>query len=110
MPEYAIILSVFFIVAAVVQKKYRLTIYRSTRQMVVTNLLFLLVAVAWDQYAIARGHWFFGEQFLLGPRIGYMPIEEFRFTFIMPYFVLVLYRLIEKISQGTAPGLRSSFF
>ncbi len=96
MPEYASILLLFLVITIYLQRRFRIKIYASTKQMVITNTLFLLVAVIWDHYAIARGHWFFGLQFLLGPRIGLMPIEEYGFTFIMPYFVLVLYRLIEK--------------
>lgn len=60
------------------------------------NLLYAVIGIAWDQFAISRGHWSFGEQFLLGPKIEFMPIEEFGFIFIVPYFLLVLYKLVEK--------------
>lgn len=62
----------------------------------VTNLVFLVVGVVWDHIAIGRGHWYFGQEYLLGPRIGLMPIEEYGFALIMPYFVLVLFGVIEK--------------
>lgn len=101
MPEYAIILLGFFLVAMYVQRHFRLKIYESRKHLLVVNILFFLVGVIWDHIAIARGHWFFGEQFLLGPRIGLMPVEEYGFTFIMPYFVLVLFRLVEKYSRAS---------
>jgi lycopene cyclase domain-containing protein len=96
MPEYALILLLFLLVSVVLQRHGRLKIYRSTKQLVITNICFLIIGVAWDHVAIGRGHWYFGQRYLLGPRIGLMPIEEYGFTFILPYFVLVLYRFIEK--------------
>ncbi|MBI3386070.1 lycopene cyclase domain-containing protein [Candidatus Gottesmanbacteria bacterium] len=101
MPEYAIILLSLFIIAFILQRLFRLQPYRSTKHMILTYAIALPIAVAWDQFAIWRGHWAFGEQFLLGPHIGYMPIEEFGFFFIFPYFGLVVYKLIEKNSSKT---------
>lgn len=96
MPEYTFILVLFLAAGLILQRRFHLRLYKSTKQILLTNLLFFIVGVVWDHVAIGRGHWNFGERFLLGPRIGLMPIEEYGFTFIMPYFVLVVYRLIEK--------------
>jgi hypothetical protein len=43
-------------------------------------------------YSIAS----FADEFLLGPRIGLLPIEEYGFFIIVAYFVLVVYKSIEK--------------
>ena len=58
--------------------------------------IIIFVGVIWDHIAIYRGHWSFGKKFLLGPHIGLMPIEEFSFGIIMPYFGLVIYKIAEK--------------
>jgi len=55
----------------------------------------LTIAVMWDQFAIYRGHWSFNPKFLLGPKIGYMPIEEFLFVFVVGYLGLLVYKLLE---------------
>lgn len=96
MPEYSIILLFFLAVALYIQKQYKLRLFNNTIHLVVVSAMLFLVGVVWDHIAIGRGHWYFGEQYLLGPRIGLMPIEEYGFTLIMPYFVLVLYKWIEK--------------
>jgi len=95
-PEYGLILVILFFIAFVVQKSQHLTIFRSPRHAFLGYGIFLCIGIAWDQFAIWRGHWSFGKQFLLGPHIGYMPIEEFGFGLVMPYFGLVLYKLVEK--------------
>lgn len=56
----------------------------------------LLVGIIWDHIAISRGHWVFGKDFLLGPQIGLMPIEELGFIIVAWYFGLVIYKIFEK--------------
>lgn len=96
MPEYAIVLSVILFVAMYLHRKYRVQIYKSRDHMIKTNLLLLVLGFFWDQMAISRGHWSFGQQFLLGPKIGLIPIEEFGFIFILSYFALVVYKITSK--------------
>lgn len=96
MPEYSLILLALFLVSFYLHQHYKVKIFKSNKHLIMTYLVALLVAVAWDQFAIYRGHWSFGEQYLLGPRIGYMPIEEFGFFFTCTYFVFTVYKIMEK--------------
>jgi len=50
----------------------------------------------WDQFVIARGHWSFNQKFLLDPKIGFMPIEEFFFISVLGYFGVVFFKVLEK--------------
>jgi lycopene cyclase domain-containing protein len=96
MPEYFLILMVVLAVAAVLHTAYKVRIYTSTAHCIAVNLVALLAITIWDNFAIYRGHWSFGERFLLGPKIVYMPIEEYMFILIFPYFGLVVYKILER--------------
>lgn len=71
-------------------------VYRSFSHWWRLSLFMLILATCWDQIAIARGHWSFGEEFLLGIKIGYMPIEEFGFVLVVSYLVLVVNKVLER--------------
>ncbi|MBI3380100.1 lycopene cyclase domain-containing protein [Candidatus Gottesmanbacteria bacterium] len=96
MPEYAFILLLLLFITVLLHHRYKVKIYKSRAHLIATNIILLIVGILWDQYAISRGHWGFGQQFLLGPRIGFMPIEEYGFALITVYFVLVVFRIFEK--------------
>ena len=96
MPEYAAILILLLIVTIFLHKGYNIKIFKSKLHLFLVYAIFLAVGIAWDHYAIWRGHWSFGEKFLLGPKIGLMPIEEYGFGIVLPYFGLVIYKIIEK--------------
>jgi lycopene beta-cyclase len=96
MPEYFFALLLIFVVTLSLHFKFKIKLYKSKAHFFITNSIFVIVAIVWDHIAITRGHWSFDEKFLLGPKIGIMPIEEFGFTLIMAYFGFVLYRLVEK--------------
>jgi lycopene cyclase domain-containing protein len=96
MPEYALILTILLVVTVFLHTYFKVKIYKSRIHFVALNGIILLVGIIWDNFAIARGHWSFGEQFLLGPRLGFMPIEEYGFAIIVVYFCLVVYKITEK--------------
>ncbi|MEW6586965.1 MAG: lycopene cyclase domain-containing protein [Nitrospirota bacterium] len=80
----------------ILQLAFKVKLYRSTAHLIAINLLALIVLTTWDNFAIWRGHWLFGQWFLLGPRVGLIPIEEVAFMLIVSYFGLVIYKIVEK--------------
>jgi len=96
MPEYAIILSLFLGVAVFLKWRFKVRLFSSPYRALAFFSIVLILGIIPDQYAIWRGLWAYGDQFLLGSRIGYMPLEEYLFMAILTFFVLVLYRIFEK--------------
>lgn len=96
MPEYALILLLLLLVTAFFHRQYKIKIFKSRLHLLIVYAIILFVGTIWDQIAISRGHWSFEEEFLLGPHIGLIPIEEYGFALILPYFGLVVYRIVGK--------------
>lgn len=100
MPEYAIILLALLVISIFLHRYFKVKIFQSGLQIILLYVIVLVVAVVWDQFAIWRGHWSFNEKFLIGPKIGYMPIEEYGFILVVSYFGLVVYKITEKLTKG----------
>ena len=58
-------------------------------------MLFFNIGVIWDSFAIWRGHWMFPQGKNLGIVLGLMPLEEYLFIFVIPYFILTVYKIID---------------
>ena len=97
MPEYALILILLLVISFYLHRHFQVRLFASQEHAIIFYIILVSVGVAWDHYAIYRGHWYFGKDFLLGPRLGLMPIEEYAFAVIVPYFMLVVYKIIEKL-------------
>ena len=60
-------------------------VYRRARRLALTLLPVVPLFVAWDLYAVARGHWSFDRSQLLGVRLpGGLPVEEVLFFVVVP--------------------------
>jgi lycopene cyclase domain-containing protein len=91
--EYFLILMGFLIVGVVLGRIYNLHIYHSRKQMIFTVTTILVIGTAWDYFATWRQHWIFPGNGLLGIYIYGLPIEEFFFFLIMPYFAFTIYKI-----------------
>lgn len=69
----------------------------SKRERVIVVLIFFIIGVVWDSYAIWRGHWSFGDTGLTGITIGLMPLEEYLFILIVPFWIITTYKVLIKI-------------
>ncbi|OGY18051.1 MAG: hypothetical protein A2784_05055 [Candidatus Chisholmbacteria bacterium RIFCSPHIGHO2_01_FULL_48_12] len=92
--EYLIILSILLVIAVGLEWKFHIHLYQSRRERLVIPLFFFILGTTWDSFTVAKGHWHFGQ--LSGITIGYLPLEEYLFFFIIPYFILTLYRFLRK--------------
>ncbi|MBL8030369.1 MAG: lycopene cyclase domain-containing protein [Candidatus Doudnabacteria bacterium] len=88
----ALILLVF---GLIVEFIYREHLFKHLKARLVWALVFLFIGTLWDQYAIPNGHWVFTGKGILGIYVGVIPIEEFMWFLIVPYFCLTIYRAVE---------------
>ena len=93
--EYFLILLFWLVVSAAIQYRYHIRLYNSRKQMIVSVTFFFIVGLVWDVIGVVRGHWFFQYENLMGVKVGVLPLEEILFFLIVPYAILVFYKLIE---------------
>lgn len=93
--EYLAILIVLFLITLILERTHHVHLYRSRRERFEIVGLFFIVGVVWDSFAIWRGHWIFPADKTLGITIGNMPLEEYLFILVLPYFVLTVYKIID---------------
>jgi lycopene cyclase domain-containing protein len=95
--EYFLILMVFLFTALFLEWKFRVHIYHSRKERILTTVTILIIGIVWDYFATWRQHWVFPGNGLIGMRIFGLPIEEFLFFFIAPYFALTVYTVYDKV-------------
>jgi len=94
--EYLIILIVLFLISLFLQKKYHNRLYQNKKERILIPLAFFITGTAWDSYAVFMGHWTFEKKHLIGINIGLLPLEEYLFFLIVPYFILTLYTVLKR--------------
>lgn len=94
--EYLVILLILFASAIFIEWKYHIHLYHSRKERFIVTFVFFVVGVLWDHLAIFRGHWEFQGKGLIGIKIGLMPLEEYLFIIIIPFWILTVYKLLDK--------------
>jgi lycopene cyclase domain-containing protein len=94
--EYLFILIVLLLSALLAEYLFGIHLYESREERIVVTLFFFVIGVLWDTFAIMQGHWSFNETGLVGIRLGIMPIEEYLFILIIPFWIITMYKLFEQ--------------
>ena len=73
-------------------------VYRQWRRLVLTLTPVVLVFVAWDVYAIARGHWTFDPSRTTGVVLpGRLPLDELLFFVVIPVCALLSFEAVRTV-------------
>ncbi|MFB6294192.1 MAG: lycopene cyclase domain-containing protein [Candidatus Nanohaloarchaea archaeon] len=94
--EYLLILLLLLASAIGLEWRYGVRVYRSVQERIAVTGIFLLTGILWDSYAIIRGHWSFDADALIGVKIGVMPLEEYLFALIVPFWILTVYTVVDE--------------
>jgi lycopene cyclase domain-containing protein len=94
--EYLLILFLFFISGLAIEWKFKIHLYHTRRERIFMTLLFFVVGIAWDSFAVWRQHWAFLGHGLSGLYVGNLPIEEYVFSLVIPFWIITIYKLLDK--------------
>ncbi|OGI82651.1 hypothetical protein A3I95_01670 [Candidatus Nomurabacteria bacterium RIFCSPLOWO2_02_FULL_44_12] len=89
------ILIIFFVFTLLLEKTHKIHLYHNRKERSEIVGLFFVIGVIWDTFAIWRSHWYFPGGGTLGIKIGLMPLEEYLFILIIPYFIITLYKVLD---------------
>lgn len=93
--EYLIILIILLAISLLIEINSPIKPFSNLKERIAIGVLFFVIGVSWDSFAIWRGHWIFPQGQNLGLTIGYMPVEEYLFILILPYIIIALYVFVK---------------
>ncbi|MGV8152303.1 MAG: lycopene cyclase domain-containing protein [Candidatus Nanoarchaeia archaeon] len=92
--EYLIMLLVFLVSGILFLWKGKIKLFNSKKEAILTLGILFIIGVACDSIAVARGYWIFDNVFKF--RLGYLPLEEYLFFLVLPIWVIIVYKFINK--------------
>lgn len=93
---YLALLSVCLFIGVVLQKIYKIKLFYSVKEELFFVITLLVIMIPMDIYAVHKGVWNFPGNGILGFRLFGLPVEEFLFVIVVPYFMLMIYKVVLK--------------
>jgi lycopene cyclase domain-containing protein len=75
-------------------------VYRRGRKLLVAVLPAFLIGISWDAYAVHARQWRFDRRYLIGLRIGSLPIEEILFFLVIPVCAVLTLEAVRMLRPG----------
>ena len=73
-------------------------VWRQPARLLSALWLPVLLFTAWDEIAIARGHWDYNQAYVTGLRLPFdLPIEELVFFIVIPICGLLTYEAVRRV-------------
>ena len=90
--QYLLLLGACLAVTLPLEFVFRTRVYRRPLRLARALVYPVIVFVAWDVVAIARGHWTFTDRYVTGWELpGSLPVEEFAFVLVIPVCALLTF-------------------
>ena len=100
---YLVNLGAFFALAVGLELKFRVHLYRTRKERLLITLIFFVIGVVWDSLSTIEKIWVYPGNGLVGIWIGVLPLEEYLFSLVVPFWILTVYRVLEgKLSARAA--------
>jgi lycopene cyclase domain-containing protein len=94
--EYLLILIFLFLVSLFLKVGFKIHLYNSLKERIIIPIIFVIIGFLWESLALYRHHWTFEGPGLIGINFLGIPLEEYLFYLIVPYFILTLYKVLTK--------------
>ena len=93
---YITLLSVCLIIGIILQYKLKIHLYHSFKEEMYFTITLLAILIPMDIYSVYKDVWQFPGDGIIGIKIISLPIEEYLFVIIVSYFILIIYKAIDK--------------
>ena len=96
--EYLLLLVSILLVCLIVNLRYKLQIFDSSKQAAVVIVSLFAIGTVLDSFAVLRGYWRFNENenFFVGINIGALPLEEYIFMITIPLLTITIYNIVRR--------------
>lgn len=92
-----LIIVICLLVAAIFMKiKYRLVLYHSEKERVLTSIIILIIMISWELVSKHRSVWLFPGPGMTGILLFGLPIDLWIFYLILPYSIFTVFELMHK--------------
>lgn len=99
---YLAVLAFCLIGTAPLEIVLRVRVYRRPLRLALTLLPIVVLFVAWDLYAIARGHWTYDEKQTTGVLLpGRLPLDELLFFVVIPICAVLTLEAVRAVKGWT---------
>jgi len=97
--EYLLLDIIAVLVFLGLYKLFKLDFFSEKKALLKTFAIVFAILVVWETLALWRGHWWFGDEFVIG-YVGIVPISELIFLgVITPFLALTLWETGKKIAK-----------
>ncbi len=86
-----------FIITLIIEVLFREHLFHSFKERFIWVGFALFAGTLWDSYAIPNQHWIFPGKGLTGIYFGPIPLEEFVWFLVVPYFWITVYETVHII-------------
>lgn len=82
----------------------RVRVYARWRRLVAALVPGLVLGVAWDVYAVRQEHWHFDQRYVVGLKLGGLPVEEVLFFLVIPICAVLTLEAVARRRPGWPIG------